>query len=216
MKIYDISVPITPAIPVWPGDPPVDIQQVADITAGESANISRINMGVHCGTHIDAPRHFINGAKTVGEIPLDKLIGKVYVMEIDHKEEVISDIVLRQHPKHDMLEKASKVIFRTRNSVLWHESPTTFRKDYVGINTAGAVYLSQLHLDLIGIDYLSVAPYDDTLQPHQILLAGETVLLEGLNLSGVSSGEYDLFCLPLNLPQCEGSPARVVLVDQLD
>ena len=214
MKIFDISIPITPSMPVWPGDPPVDIQQIANITSGDSANVSWISMGVHCGTHIDAPKHFIDTGKTIDQIPLEKLIGEVLVMDIDSTENVISDRVLSQHPKRAFLETASKVIFRTRNSSLWAEYPYIFQEDYVGINTAGALYLSQFHLDLIGIDYLSIAPYQETLQPHQILLADDIVLLEGLNLSEVPGGVYDLYCLPLRIPGCEGSPARVVLVDQ--
>lgn len=212
MKIYDISLPISPVMPVWPGDPPVQLTQVSSISLGDSANVSRLTISVHCGTHIDAPKHFIDDGITIEQIPLEKLVGKVLVMEIDHSDNVISDVVLKQHPNHLMLEKAAKVIFRTRNSSLWNEFPNTFRKDYVGINAAGAVYLSQLHLDLIGIDYLSIAPYEETLQPHQILLTHKTVLLEGLNLSGVPGGVYDLYCLPLNLPGCEGSPARAILV----
>lgn len=213
MKIYDISLPISPTMPVWPGDPPVQLTQVSSISLGDSANVSRIDMGVHCGTHIDAPKHFIDDGITMDKILLEKLVGKVLVIEIDHEENVISDVVLKQHPNRLLLEKASKVIFRTKNSILWNESPTAFRQDYVGINTAGAIYLSQLGLDLIGIDYLSIAPYEETLQPHQILLNSEIVLLEGLNLSGVPGGLYDLYCLPLSLPGCEGSPARAILID---
>jgi arylformamidase len=214
MKIFDISIPISPSLPVWPGDPPVDIQQVAKITSGDSANVSHISMGVHCGTHIDAPKHFIDTGKSIDQIPLEKLIGEVLVMEIDSAENVISERVLTQHPKQTLLETASKVIFRTRNSSLWSEYPHTFQEDYVGIDTTGALYLSQFHFDLIGIDYLSIAPYHETLSPHQILLAAEIVLLEGLNLSEVPTGVYELYCLPLKIPGCEGSPARVVLVDQ--
>lgn len=214
MKIHDISIPITPSMPVWPGDPPVDLRQVSGISSGDSANVSRITMGVHCGTHIDAPKHFIDDGKTIDQIPWKKLIGKVLVIEIDSTENVISDRVLKMYPKRSLLESASKVLFRTRNSLLWAEYPHTFREDYVGIDTSGAAYLSQLNLDLIGIDYLSIAPYQETLQPHQILLTGETVLLEGLNLSNVEAGFYDLYCLPLNLPGCEGSPARAILVQQ--
>ncbi len=214
MKIYDISLPVSPAMPVWPGDPPVHLTQVSAISLGDSANVSRLKMGVHYGTHIDAPKHFIDDGITIEKIPLEKLVGKVLVMEIYPTESVISDIVLKQHPDRLLLENAAKVIFRTRNSNLWHEYPHTFRKDYVGINTAGAVYLSQLNLDLVGIDYLSIGPYEEMLQPHQILLTHEIVLLEGLNLSGVPAGVYDLYCLPLNLPGCEGSPARAILVEQ--
>lgn len=215
MKIYDISVPITQSIPTWPGDPLVELRQESAIAAGDSANVSHLSMGVHTGTHIDAPKHFIDDGKTVDQIPFTKLIGDVLVLVIDRNENVISERVLKTHPDRVLLESASKVLFRTRNSTLWQSDPHTFIKDYVGIDKSGAVFLNQLKLDLIGIDYLSIAPYEETEEPHQILLTNETVLLEGLDLSDVTGGNYELFCLPLRLPGCEGAPARVILVDHL-
>ena len=214
MKIYDISVPITPDMPVWPGDPAVDLQQVSAISSGDSANVTHLSMSAHTGTHIDAPKHFIDTGKTIGQIPLEKLVGEVLVMQIDHSIDVISKTVLQSHPNRSPLENAHKVLFRTRNSTLWHQSPSEFRMDYVGIDASGAEFLAGLGLDLIGIDYLSIAPYDETLTPHQILLAEDIVLLEGLDLSNVRAGIYELYCLPIHLPGCDGAPARVILVDR--
>jgi arylformamidase len=214
MKIYDISVPITPDMPVWPGDPAVDLQQVSAIASGQSANISHLSMSVHTGTHIDAPKHFIDNGNTIGQIPLEKLVGEVLVMQIDDSVNVISALVLKSHPGIDLLEDAQKVLFRTLNSSLWCQSPKEFRQDYIGIDASGAEFLAGLGLDLIGIDYLSIAPYDETLAPHQILLAEDIVLLEGLDLSKVQAGIFELYCLPINLPGCEGAPARVILVDR--
>lgn len=216
MKIYDISVPITPDMPVWPGDPAVDLQQVSTISSGESANVTHLSMSAHTGTHIDAPKHFIDNGKTIGQIPMEKLVGEVLVMQIDHSIDVVSKTVLQSHPHRSLLEDARKVLFRTRNSTLWHQSPRNFRKDYVGIDASGAEFLAELGLDLIGIDYLSIAPFDEALAPHQILLAENIVLLEGLDLSNVPSGVYELYCLPIHLPGCEGAPARVILVDRAD
>jgi arylformamidase len=215
MRIYDISVPITPSMPTWPGDPPIELRLDSAIAAGDTANVSRLSMGVHTGTHIDAPKHFIDDGKTIGWIPLIKLIGEVLVLVVDSKETVISEQVLITHPGCGLLKSASKVLFRTRNSLLWQTHPHTFIKDYVGIDRSGAIFLNQFKLDLIGIDYLSIAPYEETDGPHQILLANETVLLEGLDLSDVPGGNYELFCLPLRLPDCEGAPARVILVDKM-
>lgn len=212
MRIYDVSMPITPSMPVWPGDPPVEVQQVACISSGDPANVSRLDMSVHSGTHIDAPRHFIADGKTISQIPLEKLIGEVLVMQIDNSEDVITARVLESHPQIDLLSKASKAIFRTRNSAHLQAYPSGFNQDYVGIDSSGAHFLKKLNLGLIGIDYLSIAPYHDTVMPHLILLAEEIVLLEGLDLSQVPAGFYELFCLPLNIIDCEGSPARVVLI----
>jgi arylformamidase len=216
MKIFDISVPITPGMPVWPGDPAVDLKQVSAISSGELVNITHLSMSVHTGTHIDAPKHFFDDGKTIGQIPLEKMVGEVLVMQIDDSANVISGLVLKSHPAIDLLKDTRKVLFRTRNSSLWRQSPNEFRSDYVGIDRSGAEFLGGLGLDLIGIDYLSIAPFEETLSSHLALLAEEIVLLEGLDLSNVSAGIYKLFCLPIHLPGCEGAPARVILVDRAD
>lgn len=213
MKIIDISVPITNTLPVWPGDPSVDLAKVSSITKGDSANVTRITMSVHTGTHIDAPKHFIDSDITVDQIPLKKLIGEVLVIEIDSQFNVISDAVLKTHPEIYQLNQTKKVLFHTRNSRLWKQYPDSFEQKYVGIDTSGARYLQQFNLELIGIDYLSIAPFDDTDLPHQILLSGGSILLEGLDLSDVPGGFYKLYCLPLNILGCEGSPARVILIE---
>lgn len=213
MKVYDISLPLSATLPVWPGDPPFELNQVSSMSHGDTANVSQISMSVHCGTHIDAPKHFINSGKTVDQIPIEKLLGDVLVIKIDDAENVISEEVLQAHPQRDLIKHATKVLFSTKNSHLWRRRQHKFEENYVGINASGAQYLERLNFDLIGIDYLSIAPYDDTLTPHNILLAGETVLLEGLNLSGVPAGVYEICCLPLKISGCEGAPARVILIE---
>jgi len=214
MIIYDISVPITTSMPVWPGDPSVDLVQVSSIANGDGANVTRMGMSVHTGTHLDAPKHFIDSGITIDQISLHKLIGKALVVEIGPEVSVINDAVLKAHPEIHNLNDVKKVLFQTRNSHLWSQIPPSFNQDYVGIDTSGAQYLQQFHLDLIGIDYLSIAPYADTEKPHQILLSKECILLEGLNLLGVPGGIYELICLPLNISGCEGAPARAVLLCQ--
>ncbi len=213
-KIYDISLPISMKMPVWPGDPKVTVRQVASLEKGDEANISQIRMSVHTGTHIDAPRHFFDNGKTVDQIPLEKLIGEVLVVDVGEGVSVISDAVLKQCAQFNDLETASKVLFKTKNSNFWKEAPAYFHQDFVGIDTSGAEFLADLNLDLIGVDYLSIAPFTDTDRPHQILLKKEILLLEGINLADVPAGRYNLYCLPLNIEQCEGAPARVILTSR--
>jgi len=200
-------------MPVWPGDPPVALRVISKIEEGDDATVSEIQMSVHAGTHIDAASHFIESGQTIEEIPFEKLIGEVLVLNIDPTEKCISEHVLKIHPHLEKLIKAKKILFKTRNSKLLHDFPSEFQTDYVGINTSGAEFLAQLGLDLVGVDYLSIAPFNETKRPHQILLSKEIVLLEGIDLSTVTEGVYQLFCLPLNLVGCEGAPARVILVD---
>ena len=215
MKIIDISVPITTTMPVWPGDPAVDLTQVSAIAQGDSANVTRMTMGVHTGTHIDAPKHFIDSGMTVDQIPLKKLIGEALVIEIDPAVAVITEHFLKTHPQIHLLAETKKALFQTRNSKYWKQNPAIFVPDYVGIDTSGAQFLRQFGLDLIGIDYLSIAPIGETERPHQVLLSDGIIILEGLNLSRVPGGVYNLFCLPLNISGCEGAPARAILIDLL-
>jgi arylformamidase len=201
-------------MPVWPGDPKVALRRLSKIKDGEMSNVSQIRMSVHTGTHIDAPKHFIEMGSTVEEIPLEKMLGRTLVMEIPDTTEVISEQVLMSHPQREALEQANKVLFKTKNSTLWNSSEGLFDEDYVGIDTSGATFLSKLPLDLIGVDYLSIASYNDTTKPHLILLEKEIVLLEGIDLSKVKEGEYTLYCLPLLISGCEGSPARAILMEK--
>ncbi len=212
MILYDISLPITEDIPVWPGDPSVMINQLSAIVNGDSSNVSQIQMCVHTGTHIDAPKHFLDNGKTVEDLPLEKLIGETLVIVVDDDVKTISEEVLIHHPRNALINKAHKLLFKTKNSFYWHEHPNVFQDSYVGIDASGAAYLSHLDLDLIGVDYLSIASFDETTIPHQILLEKEIILLEGVDLSQVPEGVFNLFCLPLLLVGCEGAPARAILI----
>ncbi len=213
MKIIDISVPISNNMPIWLGDPPVEFEKLSSIDQGDSVNTTALKMSVHTGTHIDAPYHFIESGQRVDQISLDKLIGEVFVMVIDDGIDVITEKVLKTHPANHQLRETPKVLFRTRNSHFWKDQAHDFNRGYVGIDKSGAEFLKQRQLELIGIDYLSIAPYADTKNPHEILLSNGTILLEGLNLINVSEGIYNLLCLPLNISNCEGAPCRAALID---
>jgi len=212
MKGFDISIPITNGMVTWPGDPPVKLSHISEIKKGDESNISYLEMCVHTGTHIDAPRHFIDGGKTIESILMEKLIGKVLVVDVNADVDVITEKVLLSHPKIDDIKKSKKILFHTRNSSFWTSRSDTFYRNYVGIDASGAKYLTALGMDLVGVDYLSVAPFTDTLEPHQIFLSNEVVLLEGINLTNIEEGFYQLYCLPLNIPDCDGAPARAILM----
>lgn len=212
MKIYDISIPIQPNMPIWPGDPPVKLERFSDIEKGSDENITKLQMCVHTGTHIDSPNHFFLEGNTVDHLSFNAFIGEVWVMEISPEVDVISDKVLANHSKTEWLKETKRVLFKTRNSKLWDTPSHNFQKDYVGLDTSGAEFLAKLNFALIGMDYLSIASYGNTRQPHQILLSQNIVLLEGINLSDVPQGTYQLFCAPLLIEGCEGAPARALLM----
>lgn len=210
MRIYDISLTVTPDLPVWPGDPAVVLKPMASIASGDDANVTGIQMGVHTGTHVDAPHHFIDeDPRTVEQMSLKTLTGRTYVLHLPDQVSVISAEILDQV---EIPPRTRRLLFRTRNSSYWATDPHRFREDFVAIDASGAQYLVDRGVKLIGVDYLSVAPYGDGKPTHEIFLKAGIILLEGLDLSTVEQGRYTLYCLPIKLGGVEGAPARAILV----
>jgi arylformamidase len=208
-KIFDISLPISTDLPVWPGDPPVELKQVASIREGDQANVSSLCMGVHSGTHIDAPHHFLNDGQTTEEIPLEILTGPCYVA---HLEDEITSIDSHVLAKLELPENTTRILFRTSNSFQWKRDEQAFVDDFVSISADGAEWLVEHGVQLVGVDYLSVAPYRDPVPTHRTFLQASVVVVEGLDLSEVPPGLYDLYCLPPNLKGVDGAPARAILI----
>ena len=208
MKIYDVTVPISENTPVYEGDPNVQIEVANAIERGDAANVSRLCCGVHTATHVDAPNHFIEGARRVHELEFEKLIGKCRVVEID-------ETVLAIEAKHiNNLDGVERVLFKTRNSDFWNDFSQGFRKDFTYIAPDAARTLVDLNVKLVGIDYLSVEKFGaETFDTHITLLEKEVVIIEGLDLRAVPAGDYELICLPLKIVggTGDGAPARVIL-----
>ncbi len=208
MRIYDISVGITPNIPVWPGDPPPVVERVAEIADGARSNVTRIAFSAHTGTHIDAPLHFIDGAASVDELPLKLLTGRAYVVDLTKAQALTAKTL----EAAGIPPRTKRVLFKTRNSNLWKRGVQEFQEDYVAIDASGAEWLVARGVQLVGVDYLSVAPFDDVVPTHRVLLETGVVVVEGLDLSAVSQGRYAFYCLPLKLIGSDGAPARAILV----
>jgi len=205
----DVSVPLREGMVVWPKDIKIKIDHRRGSQNVESGTNSSLFMGVHTGTHMDAPRHFFAKGKSIDEMPFDTTIGPARVIEIADAVS-IKENEIRQHN----IRKGERIIFKTRNSQrCWQDD--NFVRDFVYLTREAARYLANTGVRLVGIDYLSVgSPLDpDTTSPdtHQLLLGAEIWLIEGLNLSPVSTGNYNLVCLPLKLIQTDGSPVRVIL-----
>lgn len=209
MTIYDISLTISPNLPTWPGDPRPQLEQYESMDKGALYNVTRINSGVHLGTHVDAPRHFINDGRTVEQLPLEVLTGPCYVVQLpDGVEAITSEVLERTEINSEM----KRILFGTRNSKLWAKGETEFQTDFVAITEDGAEWLVERGVQLVGVDYLSVAPYSEPIPTHLILLKAGVVVVEGLNLSNVMRGFYDLYCLPLKIAGSDGAPARAILI----
>lgn len=208
MKIYDVTVAISERIPIYQGDPRVEIESSKQLAAGDGANVSRLCFGAHTGTHVDAPNHFIDGTRRVDELDLDKLVGPCRVIDIDRS-------VIAVGPEHlPPLDGIERLLLRTRNSDFWNTPEDGFRTDFTYINEAAAKLIADAGIKLIGIDYLSIEAPGAVGHPvHISLLEKEVVILEGVDLREVAAGDYELICLPLKYAggTGDGSPARTIL-----
>ena len=207
-KIYDVSLPISNGMVVWPGDPDVNIIPYKSIKEGASSNVSSIQLGSHTGTHIDVPCHFIDSGRTLDDIPIEIFIGKARLFELDVLKKIGAGDL-----NHLNLTGVERVLFKTRNSRFWDQGGERFRKDFVYLTNEGARFLVDSGIKMVGIDYLSIEEFGNKSAPaHHILLGAGVIIVEGLNLSGVKEGEYEIICSPLKIKGGNGAPARVFLV----
>ena len=208
MAIYDVTVPVSEGVPIYKGDPTVRIEGVSSIASGAPANVSRASFGVHTGTHVDAPNHFIDNTRRVEDLDLEKLIGRCTVFQIDDSVDAIA-------PEHlPDLDGIERLLFKTRNSAFWNEPEKGFRTDFTYISAEAARVLAGSSIMLVGIDYLSVEKFGSTdFAAHITLLEKEIIVLEGLDLRDVTPGRYELICLPLKYigGTGDGAPARTIL-----
>jgi len=202
----DVSVTVRHGMPHWPDNPPIVLQRVLDTGRGDVCNVSHLAMGVHSGTHMDGPVHFIHGAAGLDEMPLNATMGEARVIEIEHPREITADEI----GKH-RLQAGERVLFRTSNSArCWHTD--SFVEDFVGLSEQAAMYLAETGVQTVGIDYLSVGGYHaNGARIHKILLQAGIWIIEGLDLSPVTGGQYEMICLPVKLHGSDGAPARAIL-----
>jgi arylformamidase len=207
-SLIDISVPLDPAIPTWPGSIGMKVERLYCFENGNDVNVSKLTCDVHTGTHIEAPLHFIPEGQSVSQIPLDILIGDVIVAYIP----LANVITPSELATLDIPPGTERLLLRTMNSKLWQNGNGIFHPDYVALTREAAQWIVDRGVKLLGVDYLSVEIYNDqTSCTHKTLLSGGVIILEGLNLSEVNPGMYELICLPLKLAGAEGAPARAVL-----
>jgi arylformamidase len=207
-KIIDISVGLEKGMPVWPDSHGIDFKQSSSLSRGDLANVVSISMDVHTGTHIENSLHFIKDGDSVDKINFDLLIGKTSVVCLPDVK-VITALDLE---KLDLSKNTKRLLFKTSNSNFWKQKERKFQKDYVGFDTSAASWIIKSNIKLIGIDYLSVAKFDEAVKVHQILLKNKIIILETLDLSNVGPGVYQLICLPLKFLRTEAAPVRAVLI----
>jgi arylformamidase len=201
----DVTVPIHDGMVHWPGDPAIKLQRVSDVARGDPATVSHLDLGVHTGTHVDAPVHFIPGAGGVDKIPLASLLGPARVLSIGRRGAItVADL------ERFTVQPQERILLRTPNSDrCWITD--RFVEDYSYVSLAAARYLADLRVRTIGVDYLSVGGGGDGPTIHRTLLEAGVCIIEGLDLSGAVEGSYQLCCLPLRIAGSDGAPARVLL-----
>jgi arylformamidase len=201
----DVTVPIKHQMVHWPGDPGVELTQTKHVERGDPATVSKLSLGVHTGTHVDAPVHFIPRAPGIDELELNRVIGVARVIEIEDRESVKPEELGR----HD-LQSGERILLKTRNSAdCWNSD--VFVPGHVYLSLEGARYVAERNIRTIGIDYLSIGGGGEGAAIHRTLLERRICIIEGLRLSGIKPGEYDLICLPLRIQGGDGAPARVLL-----
>jgi len=208
MRTYDITLSVSPDMPIWPGDSPTELYRSTKESGGGVVNVSRLSMSAHAGTHVDAPDHFLNNGKTIEQLSLEVLVGRAYVLHLPEANLITASIL----EKSEIPPRTRRILFKTRNSEYWARKEKVFQTEFVALSADAAELLVERNVKLVGIDYLSIAPYKKGRPVHETLLKAGVVVVEGLDLSQVSQGRYTLHCLPLKLAGSDGAPVRAILV----
>lgn len=206
-SIIDISLSLEEGIPVWPDSTGINLSWTLRLERGEASNLTRLDMDVHIGTHVDGPLHAFDNVAAIDEIPLEAFMGKTLVVDLP----LIDIITAKDLEELKLSRGVERLLFRTKNSKFWKKSKQAFREKFVGLSLDAAQWIVDHKIKLVGIDYLSVANFKQGDTVHEILLKNGVVILEGLNLLMAPAGEYELVCLPLKLIGREAAPARAVL-----
>lgn len=203
MRIFDISVPLTPGMHVYPGDPGMQMERLVEVGKDSHFALSRLVLGTHTGTHVDPPAHFYPDRPSVDQLPLESLVGPARVVDAGDALAVTPEMVP---------DGCERVLFKTRNGGLWEKE--RFQRRFTYIQPEAGERLAERRMKLVGIDYLSAERYGAR-EPltHWALLGGGVIILEGIDLREVPEGNYTLVCLPLKIVGADGAPARAVLLD---
>lgn len=207
--IYDVTVPISNTMPVWPGDPPVQLTPKSHVSSDKKhrVHLTAIEMGSHTGTHVDVPFHMIDGGRRLGDFGVDVFVGPATVIEIPS-----ARAIGRAQLERFNFNGIERVLLKTENSNHWQDGK--FYEQFVYLEPDGAQFLVERGIRMVGIDYLSIDRFNsDSYPSHFVLLKRNVVIIEGLNLKAVPAGNYTIVALPLNLQDSDGAPTRVILTN---
>ena len=205
----DVTYPVRPEMVVWPGQPETERHRVSSIDEGKDSNVSVLTMSLHTGTHMDAPLHFYGDGADITKAPFEAMFGSVRVAEVSGG--VVSRAELTAYEKRvGALKPGERIFFKTKNSERdWSTEP--FNENYVAVDADAAQYLVEREIAVVGVDYLSVAPFSDTFHTHRTLLGAGVWVIEGLDLRDINEGHFEMAALPLKIVGSDASPLRVLL-----
>ncbi len=203
MKIIDISLAMEQNMVVYPGDPQFKLTSVLDISKGDSLNLSEVQMGVHTGSHLDSPLHFLKKGESITDIPLTRFYGRSQVLDLTSIE--FGNEITEKHLKTQEFDPESIILFKTKNSNIIKGD---YREDFVSLSLEAAKFLINSKVKTVGIDYLSIG----STNTHKLLLSNGTIIYEGLVLTHVTPGIYTFIGFPLKMIGSEGAPTRAVLI----
>ncbi|HUG06159.1 MAG TPA: cyclase family protein [Candidatus Limnocylindria bacterium] len=211
--MHDVSLVIRAGMPTWPGEDGPRTTPLRRIARGDSANVSIVSFGNHTGTHVDPPVHFIEGAGTVDDLPVDALVGPCRVIGFDGAGHIGAAWLERA----GVPDRTERVLFKTRNSERWRDPVKPFDRDFVALDRTAARWCVDRRLKLVGIDYLSIEPQGPEkagYPTHMALLGANIVIIEGLDLKDVRPGDYEIACGAIKFEGGDGAPARVFLIER--
>lgn len=209
MTIYDLTLTLHEAMVSWPSQPHFERRYLSQQANGDRATVTHFSMSAHTGTHVDGQNHFLPGGKPgVDALDLNILVGPALVIDAGDTDALTAELFAASA----IPAGTTRLLVKTSNSAEWARGETDFVEDYVAVTADGAQWLVDHGIQLIGVDYLSVAPYTDLTVPHEILLGANVHIIEGLNLSVIEPGAYQFVCLPLKIAGCDGAPARAILI----
>ena len=209
MTIHDISLMIHEDMVSWPTQPRFERRYLSHQDRGDRATVTYFCISAHAGTHVDGQNHFLPGSHPgVDALDLNILVGSAQVIDVGQANALTASVF----EAHVIPAGTERLLVKTQNSARWARGEINFAEAYVAVTADGARWLVEHKIRLIGVDYLSVAPYVDLTVPHEILLGANVHIVEGLNLSDIGPGAYQFVCLPLKISGCDGAPARAILI----
>jgi len=205
MNIFDITRTLGMDTLTISDDPAFESTQILAIQNGDIANLNRLLMSSHTGTHLDAPYHFFDNLSPLDQLPVKRFVLDAQVISIQD----VREIRLDEIENYTIIE-GQAILFKTRNRHLPREG---FSEKFVDLTESAARWLVQKKISLVGIDYLSIERFDDDTFPvHRILLGSNILILEDIDLSTIEPGSYQLICLPLKFKKSDGAPCRAILI----